>query len=43
MYMPVEPQEADSEDAASVPEVVVETESEALVAVQASERVCVLS
>ena len=33
---------ADSEEAALVPEVVVETEPEALVAVQAMEQVCVL-
>jgi hypothetical protein len=40
--MPVEPYEADSEEAASVLEAVAETESEAVVAVQAMEWVCVL-
>jgi hypothetical protein len=42
VYMPVELHEADSEEAALVLEAVAETESEALVEVQAMERVCVL-
>ncbi len=42
VYMPVEPNEADSEEAALVLEAVAETEFEALVVVQAMERACVL-